>query len=72
MECDALWVKEIRSIHGSDGGLTGGEGLRDRYNGGVWNDIVRVGVDIDKVGVDFTSSIVYKVGSGNNTIFLGR
>ena len=32
VEGDALWVKVIRSIHGSDGGLTGGEGLRDRYN----------------------------------------
>ncbi|GKA71337.1 zinc finger, CCHC-type containing protein [Tanacetum coccineum] len=57
------------SIHGSDGGLTGGEGFRDSNNRGVWIDIVRVGQDIDEVGIEFTSSIVKKVGSGNNTTF---
>ena len=69
VECDALWGKVIRSIHGSDGGLTGGEALRDHYNRGVWNDIVRVGRDVDQVGVEFTSSIVKKVGIGHNTTF---
>ncbi|GJR55418.1 hypothetical protein Tco_1405939 [Tanacetum coccineum] len=62
-------VKVIRSIHGSDEGLTGGEGCRDSNNRGVWIDIVRVGQDIDEVGIEFTSSIVKKVGSGNNTAF---
>ena len=59
----------IRSIHGNGEGLTGGEVLKDRNNIGVWNDIVRVGLDIDQVGVEFTSSIVKKVGSGKNMTF---
>ncbi|GJV97551.1 hypothetical protein Tco_1549128 [Tanacetum coccineum] len=69
VECDARWVKVIRSIHGSDEGLTGREGFRDSNNRGGWNDIVRVSLDIDKVGIEFTSSIVKNVGSGNNTNF---
>ncbi|GKA54135.1 cysteine-rich receptor-like protein kinase [Tanacetum coccineum] len=43
-------VRVIRSIHGGDVGLTGGEGfLEIVITRGVWNDIVRVGHDIDEV-----------------------
>ncbi|GKD55017.1 hypothetical protein Tco_1288404, partial [Tanacetum coccineum] len=50
-------------IYGANGGLVdeGGRGLglggRD-----VWCDIVKVGSDIDEVGIDFTSSFMCKLG----------
>ncbi|GJU14354.1 hypothetical protein Tco_1142320 [Tanacetum coccineum] len=50
----SLWVRVVKSIHGDYEGLgdvraIGGGVTR----GGVWEDIVRVGGEIDGLGVEF-------------------
>lgn len=66
VEDDALWVKVIKSIHGRDGGWRGGKYRRYK---GVWGDIIKVGVSMDKIGVDFTKSFHKKIGEGERTAF---
>ena len=68
MEGDRLWVKIIKSIYGCDGGLLF-EIRDDRLSGSIWGDIVRVGKDIDKTGINFCSSFGKTVGNGYNTRF---
>ncbi|GKE37908.1 RNA-directed DNA polymerase, eukaryota, reverse transcriptase zinc-binding domain protein, partial [Tanacetum coccineum] len=58
-EGESLWVRVIKSIHGVSGGfddnrvLGGGRGGTDR---GVWRDILRIGEEIDRLGLEFTST----------------
>ena len=60
-------MKIIKGIYGCDRGLfeIGG----DRLSGSIWGDIVRVGKDIDKTGINFCSSSGKTVGNGYNTRF---
>ncbi|GJU50843.1 reverse transcriptase domain, reverse transcriptase zinc-binding domain protein [Tanacetum coccineum] len=47
-----------------------GENFRASEGGrGVWLDIMRVGSDIDKLGIEFSSSFVRKVGDGAHISF---
>ncbi|GJY90539.1 RNA-directed DNA polymerase, eukaryota, reverse transcriptase zinc-binding domain protein [Tanacetum coccineum] len=51
LESDVLWLKLIKSIYGESGGLEG-DGVGPRAGrSGLWRDIVKVGLDIDKIGV---------------------
>nr|GFA27046.1 retrovirus-related Pol polyprotein from transposon TNT 1-94 [Tanacetum cinerariifolium] len=55
-EGGCLWVKVIKSIHGDSGGLgdvraLGGVGM----GSGVWIDIVWGGIEIDGMGLEFSS-----------------
>lgn len=64
VEENALLVKVIKCIHGEDGGSSR-VGFSNRGGGGgVWGDILKVGCDIDKVGVDFSKSFCRKVEMG--------
>ena len=56
IEGDALWVRVIKSRYGKSGGLDV-DGVGSRVGrSGLWCDIVKVGLDIDKVGIGFSSS----------------
>ncbi|GJX71271.1 RNA-directed DNA polymerase, eukaryota, reverse transcriptase zinc-binding domain protein [Tanacetum coccineum] len=68
MEREALWVRVVKSIYGYEG--VAGENMRASEGGrGVWLDIMRVGSDIDKLGIEFSSSFVRKVGDGAHISF---
>ncbi|GKD45562.1 reverse transcriptase domain, reverse transcriptase zinc-binding domain protein [Tanacetum coccineum] len=63
-------VRVIKSIYGESGGLgdiRGVEGAVGR--GGVWRDIIRVGEELDGLGVNLTSSFVGEVGNGSEIRF---
>ncbi|GJU25044.1 reverse transcriptase domain, reverse transcriptase zinc-binding domain protein [Tanacetum coccineum] len=59
---EKLWCKVIRSVHGIDGALGRGTGISSR-GGGVWYDIIKVGRILEEIGIEFTSSLVKKVGN---------
>lgn len=66
VEVDALWVKVVKSIHGIDEGWLDGV---YHGEGGVWGDIMKIGLSIDKLDVGFTNSFLKEVGNGENTRF---
>ncbi|GJY48443.1 reverse transcriptase domain, reverse transcriptase zinc-binding domain protein [Tanacetum coccineum] len=58
-EGGSLWVKVIKSIHGDCGGLDNGRTLGGGSGGsGVWKDIVKIGEEINGVGLEFSSSCI--------------
>nr|GEX24184.1 RNA-directed DNA polymerase, eukaryota, reverse transcriptase zinc-binding domain protein [Tanacetum cinerariifolium] len=65
-----LWVRVLKSIYGYEGVLgefvRAGDGVK-----GVWGDIVKVGRNIDKMGIEFSSSFVKKVGDRSSISFWG-
>ncbi|GJR30155.1 hypothetical protein Tco_1106387 [Tanacetum coccineum] len=65
---EAKSFKVIKSIYGADGPMgdvVGLGGVRSE----VWGNIVRVGRDIDRLGVCFSSSFTRKVGDGSRVSF---
>ncbi|GJU09232.1 reverse transcriptase domain, reverse transcriptase zinc-binding domain protein [Tanacetum coccineum] len=69
-EGGSLWVKMIESIHGSSGGLGEVRALDGRgIGGGVWSDIVRIGEEIDGMGIEFSSSYVGELDDGRDIRF---
>ncbi|GJS34354.1 RNA-directed DNA polymerase, eukaryota, reverse transcriptase zinc-binding domain protein [Tanacetum coccineum] len=63
-----MWVKVVKSIYEADGAMGEFVGLGG-VRSGVWGDIVRVGRDIDRLGVCFSSSFTRKVGDGSRVSF---
>ncbi|GJW56284.1 reverse transcriptase domain, reverse transcriptase zinc-binding domain protein [Tanacetum coccineum] len=69
-EGDSLWARVIKSIYGVNGGLCSrGEVGGEISSGGVWRYIIKVGRDINGVGIDFTSSFICIVGNGRDVSF---
>ncbi|GJY68943.1 hypothetical protein Tco_0471925 [Tanacetum coccineum] len=68
IEHEAMWVKVIKSIYGADGVMGDFVGMVDGRSR-VWGDIMRVGRDIDRVGVCFSSSFTSKLGDGSRVTF---
>ncbi|GJR70577.1 hypothetical protein Tco_0016642 [Tanacetum coccineum] len=69
-EGDSLWVRVIKSIYGVHGGLCSHGVIVGEISGdGVWRDIIKVGRDIDGVGIDFTSYFICKVRNGRDVSF---
>ncbi|GJU27537.1 retrovirus-related pol polyprotein from transposon TNT 1-94 [Tanacetum coccineum] len=69
-EGESLWVRVIKSIHGMGGGLGEVRGLeRESLRGRVWSDIVRIGEEIDGLGIEFSSSFKVVVGNGRDIRF---
>ncbi|GJX28635.1 reverse transcriptase domain, reverse transcriptase zinc-binding domain protein [Tanacetum coccineum] len=64
-----LWVWMVKSIHGACGGLRDVRARGGGGGGGVWGDIVKIGEEIDGLGVDFTSFCVGVVGDGSDIRF---
>ncbi|GJS77798.1 reverse transcriptase domain, reverse transcriptase zinc-binding domain protein [Tanacetum coccineum] len=53
---DSLWVRVVKSIYRENGGLSSRGDVGREFNGGrVWRDIIKVGKEIDGVGIDFRS-----------------
>ncbi|GJS39203.1 putative RNA-directed DNA polymerase [Tanacetum coccineum] len=66
---EALWVRVIKSLYGESGGLYETcERVRVRILG-TWGNIVRVGREIDRTGVVFSSSFGRKLGNGDGIRF---
>ncbi|GKC36202.1 hypothetical protein Tco_1048586 [Tanacetum coccineum] len=68
-EGGSLWVRVIKSIHGGNGGLGVGWGSGWGGGGGVWRDIVKIGEEIDGVGIEFSSSCSGVLGDGRDIRF---
>ncbi|GJV85609.1 hypothetical protein Tco_1525507 [Tanacetum coccineum] len=66
-ERDAFWVKVIKSLYGERGGTVGQSLSGSGYS--VWHNIVKVGNDLDKIGIHLSSSFEWEVGSGNAIMF---
>lgn len=62
------WVKIIKSVYGENGGLIE-TGRYSRSGGSKWADIVKVGGDIEKTGLNFCSSFGKLIGNGDKTRF---
>ncbi|GKB31218.1 RNA-directed DNA polymerase, eukaryota, reverse transcriptase zinc-binding domain protein [Tanacetum coccineum] len=72
----ADWKAKTMSFEGRLTLVSGGGDLgeregfgRGRSGGRVWNDIVRIGEEIDGVGLDFSSSYVRVLGDGKDIRF---
>ncbi|GJZ47895.1 putative RNA-directed DNA polymerase, eukaryota, reverse transcriptase zinc-binding domain protein [Tanacetum coccineum] len=65
-----LNIGVTKSIHGVSGGLGSGRewGVHKRGSG-IWRDIVTVGVDLEGLGLDFSSSFEGEVGNGRDIRF---
>nr|GEY19807.1 putative heat shock protein 70 family [Tanacetum cinerariifolium] len=59
----ALWIRVISSIYGCDGGGMGGD------MEGVWNDIIRVGKDLNALNEGFINHLSKMIGNGLGTSF---
>lgn len=71
---DPLWAKVIRSLYGSDGGFdfSGSFGGRVRSREimrETWGNIIRVGRDLENLGIGFSGSFGSKIGNGRSTSF---
>ncbi|GJT93110.1 hypothetical protein Tco_1081955 [Tanacetum coccineum] len=62
--------KAKTSIHGVSGGLGDVRGVeRVVKGGGVWREIIRIGEELEGLGIDFTSSLEGVVGNGREVGF---
>ncbi|GJR11518.1 hypothetical protein Tco_0794170 [Tanacetum coccineum] len=66
-ERDAFWVKVRKSLYEEGGGTMGQSLSGSGYS--VWRNIVKVGNDLDKIGIHLSSSFECEVGSGNAIMF---
>ncbi|GKA59431.1 putative RNA-directed DNA polymerase [Tanacetum coccineum] len=67
VENEALWVKVIKSLYGAGGGLQE-ENISFTGNS-VWGNIVKVGRDLGKIGINLASTIKWEVGDGKAILF---
>ncbi|XP_071694951.1 uncharacterized protein [Rutidosis leptorrhynchoides] len=66
---NALWVKIIRSLYGSNGGLELGDDLCRLLSSGCWRNIIFAGSSIDECNINFRSSFSKSIGDGSTTKF---
>ncbi|XP_071700369.1 uncharacterized mitochondrial protein AtMg00310-like [Rutidosis leptorrhynchoides] len=66
-EPTALWVKVIKSIFGSSGGI--GSGTRFISNTSAWSCIINTVEHLDSFGVPFRDSFSKVIGDGVSTSF---
>ncbi|KAJ9557802.1 hypothetical protein OSB04_012416 [Centaurea solstitialis] len=69
VEDGALWVKVIKSIFGEDGGLASLGRSRGKGNNSVWGNIMKVGLEVDKLGINFSNSFWKSIGDGADSKF---
>ncbi|GJU95017.1 FAR1-related sequence 5-like protein [Tanacetum coccineum] len=62
----SLWISVIKSIHGYSGGLCDGGSWEGVVGCGVWNDIVKIGEEIDGVRLEFSLSCIGELGDGRD------
>ncbi|KAJ9564334.1 hypothetical protein OSB04_000300 [Centaurea solstitialis] len=68
-ESESLWVRVIKSIFGEDGGLASLDRWKGIGNSSVWGNIVKVGLEVDKLGINFSSSFWKSIGDGTESKF---
>ncbi|XP_071738863.1 uncharacterized protein [Rutidosis leptorrhynchoides] len=68
-ETNALWVKIIRSIYGSCGGLMMRSDIPRSSSLGTWTNIILAAKALDDLHIPFCSSFVKTVGDGTATSF---
>ncbi|XP_071700132.1 uncharacterized protein [Rutidosis leptorrhynchoides] len=68
-EANSLWVKVIKSIYGSSGGLTSCTNNHIVSYSSAWYNIIKTCCFIDSIGVPFVSSFFKEVGNGATTSF---
>ncbi|XP_071708925.1 uncharacterized mitochondrial protein AtMg00310-like [Rutidosis leptorrhynchoides] len=68
-EADSLWVKVIRSIYGSFGGLLSGNVNSHSPKIDVWHSIIQAGTLMEDLQVRFKDSLSKKIGDGGSTSF---
>ncbi|GJV92503.1 hypothetical protein Tco_1540316 [Tanacetum coccineum] len=68
VESTAWWVRVIKSVYGEDGGVDR-EGHVSVKGRGAWGNIINVGSEMGKLGLNFTNSFRRRVGNGEDTRF---
>ncbi|XP_071694765.1 uncharacterized protein [Rutidosis leptorrhynchoides] len=69
VEPNSLWPSIIKSIHGANGPLLPSDLNRSKGKRGVWLNILRAGLDIERSGIDFGNSFYKVIGDGSNSQF---
>ena len=64
-EKNALWVKIITSIHGSNGGLNGDNKIK--FQGSLWNNIINSFNSLKNANFDPSSLFIIRIGNGQHT-----
>lgn len=65
---DSLWVRVIKSIYGSNGGLSPYASNRVKYTS-TWGNIIKVGCVIQKLNINWVESFRWVVGNGESISF---
>lgn len=68
-EPNATWVKIIKAIHGSNGGITSSTNEVIDGGRGPWRNIISVLEDLNNLAIPFNSFCNKQVGNGLNTQF---
>ncbi|XP_071695221.1 uncharacterized protein [Rutidosis leptorrhynchoides] len=68
-ETNALWVKVIRSVYGSCGGLEAGADFGHSSPRSTWTNILLAGKQIDELNISFSKSFSKILGDGSSTSF---
>ncbi|XP_071695791.1 uncharacterized protein [Rutidosis leptorrhynchoides] len=64
-----LWLKVITPIYGSGGMLSSSGSLRPQSMSGIWGNMVRAGIEVDKKINGFCNSFESVIGDGASTSF---
>ncbi|XP_071715063.1 uncharacterized protein [Rutidosis leptorrhynchoides] len=68
-EHDSLWVSVIKSIHGANGLLPPSGPRGPSGSGSVWLNILRAGLNIESLGLNFANSFSKIIDDGPSTNF---
>ncbi|XP_071713654.1 uncharacterized protein [Rutidosis leptorrhynchoides] len=68
-EANSLWVRVIRSIYGSCGGVGSGGDIGYHPALGTWHNIIVAGNTLEDIGIGFKNSFIKSIGNGSDTSF---
>ncbi|XP_071694823.1 uncharacterized protein [Rutidosis leptorrhynchoides] len=68
-ETESLWVKVIKSIYGRDRGLGHSTSNLSIVRSTIWSNIIHIGIDLFKIGLDINSFFEKKIGDGRDVLF---
>ncbi|XP_071708942.1 uncharacterized protein [Rutidosis leptorrhynchoides] len=64
-----LWVNIIKSIYGMDGGLGCNTNISVLRYSTAWRNIIKIGEELEKIGLNFNNLFVRTIGDGQDTRF---